>query len=159
MSNPNESKEELLLAAVRELLVDDNSDTGVTVREIHYYCADRIQREHVNADIAYPRIDLEIEVTDTATNLPSGNFFLNVTPKVGMNQSYAQTTLDRITQRCIHLLENQENNLNLAAAVSGKNLRVRLIQKESALRVPDGVFETFSKFIRFSVIMDDDVLT
>ena len=61
MSNISYSKINVIIEAVRNLLVSDNSNTGLEVREIHYYCSDRIFRSYIRINHDFPQIILECD--------------------------------------------------------------------------------------------------
>jgi len=159
MSNESYSKDEIILAAVREILLGDNAATGNDVGSIDSYVSNRIQREDVHVVIDFPRIDLSVEEGGAEVGLPTRRYFLVIKPRTHMDENTSpQTTLDRIGARIDFLLNNKPASLNATAAASGKNLRCRLLIQESALRVPDAVDRFYSKIMRYRVICDDETI-
>lgn len=158
--NISESKAELILSAVREILLGDNTATGNTVGSIESYCANRIQREDLQSQIDFPKIDLSCEEGPEELELPTGLYFLSVKPRTAMDDNSApQTVLDRMAARINTLLHNQPASLNSASVASGKDLRCRTIVKESVLRVPDTLDRSYTKVMRYRVRCDDEILT
>ena len=158
MSNLAYSKAEVIISAVRELLLGDNAATGNTVGSINSYVVDRIAREDTNIEQDAPKITLSIEDGAAEHDLPSRTYFLTVNPITHMDGDTPQTTLHRIASRIDFLLNNKPASLNATAAASGKNLRCRLLIQESALRVPDAVDRFYSKIMRYRVICDDETI-
>lgn len=156
MSNESNSKEDVLLEAARTLLVNDNSDTSNTVREIHFYCADRIERDYVAAKTEFPKITLSIVHGLTHLGLPSGGYFLNVTGHYEISEQNSLTMLSRMMARAFFLLNKKYDDLNVA--VSSKNLRCRQILMLSSDTNKDELLKHYVKTTRFSVICDDETL-
>lgn len=157
MSNIDNSKEEVLLQAVRKLLVDDNADTGKTVREIDYYVGDRIYLTDKNIDNAtFPQIILSVDAAEDELGLPTGNYVLDVRTYVNIDDEYAKTKLKRIDARVLVLINKRSDSLN--SAVTGKNLRCRLIVKMSSLETTDPIAHLYIKRTSYRVILDDEVI-
>ena len=150
------AKEEVLVEAVRAILVADNADTGVTVREINFYCADRIYMSDKNADKAFPQIFMQTDTGQDQLNLPSGDYFFETTCCVKMDDTNPQQTLYRMDSRVLALINKKPNTLNLA--VPSKNLRCRLIVKTTSLKFTDPLAQLYMKTTRFRVILDDETL-
>lgn len=157
MSNQTESKDEIILAAARELLLGDNAATGNTVESIENYCTNRIQREDLMVKVDFPKIDISCEEGMADVSLPTRIYFLTIKPRTHMDGLNPQTTLDRIHARIDFLFNNKPSSLNGTSVAAGKNLRCRLCFQESALRVPDTVERTYTKVIRYRVICDDEI--
>ena len=156
MSNINNSKEEILIQAVRTLFVNDDTDTGKTVREINYYVGDRIFLTDKNIDEDFPQIVLSADSVYDELELPTGNYILEIRTFVKIDDSYAQTKLMRINSRMLVLINKQPESLN--SAVLGKNLRCRLIVKMSSINVTDPVAHLYMRRTSFRVILDDETL-
>ena len=156
MSNETYAKENVLLEAARTLLVNDNSNTGNTVREIQFYCADRIERDHTPAKTDFPKITLSVAHGLTHLGLPSGSYFLNVTGHFEISDQNSLTKLSRMMARAFFLLNKKFDDLNVA--VSGKNLRCRQILMLSSDTNRDELLKHYVKTSRFSVICDDEIL-
>jgi hypothetical protein len=154
MSNEKYSKSKVILEAVRSILVADNSNTGNEVREIEYYCSDRIHRGNLRTKSAFPQITFGIDEGYDELNLPSGHYYLSVSAHERFDSKYPQETLDNISSRIAFLLNKKPNQLNLATS---KNLRCRLIVKISALLVQDYTNKVFTKSINFRMICGDEI--
>ena len=159
MSNLTVSKSEVIISAVRELLLGDNAATGNDVDSIDSYVSNRISRVDTNIDVNAPKIDLGVEEGQADLDLPTRTYFLTVAPITHMDGDVPQTTLDRISSRIDFLLNNKPSSLNGTSTATGKNLRCRLIIQESALRVPDTIERTYTKVLRYRVVCDDEQLT
>ncbi|MHA2363874.1 MAG: hypothetical protein ACXAC7_07940 [Candidatus Hodarchaeales archaeon] len=150
------AKEEVLVEAVRAVLIADNTDTGGTVREIDFYCGDRIYMADKNLDNDFPQIFLNTDAAPDQQLLPSGNYFLETTCCVKMDYTNAQQTMYRMDSRVLALINKKPDTLNLA--VPSKNLRCRLILKMSSIRFTDPIAQLYLKNTRFRVILDDETL-
>ncbi len=156
MSNISNSKEEVLLEAIRTLMIADNADTGVTLREIHYYVADRIFPTEQNMDEDFPQFGITTESVSDELNLPTGDYFVEVIAHTKKDAKYAITDLLRMDARVLVLINKKPQSLN--DAVSSKNLRCRLIVKMSSLRTTDPIAHLNVKRTRFRVICDDEII-
>ena len=156
MSNPTNSKEEVLMEAIRALMVADNVDTGVTVREIHYYVGDRIFPTEHNIDEEFPQFGIIIEAVTDDFNIPTGDYFAEVMSYTKKDALSAITTLLRMDARVLVLINKKPQSLN--DAVSSKNLRCRLIVKMSSFKTTDPIANLNVKRTRFRVICDDEII-
>jgi hypothetical protein len=156
VSNETYSKENVLLEAVRTLLVNDNSNTSKIVREIHFYCGDRIERDFVAARTVFPKITLSVDHAAVHSGLPSGTYFLDVTGHYEIGEQNSLTKLSRMMARSNFLLNEKHDNLNVA--VSGKNLRCRQILMLSSIGRKDEFLKHYLRTLRFSVVCDDEIL-
>ena len=135
MANEEYSKSKTILEAVRNIFVGDNANTGNDVREIEYYCADRVYRGNLNVGHDFPQITISVDEGINGLNLPSGEYFLEVNSHNKFSSSNAQDVVDNMSSRVEFLLSNKPNQLNLA--VTSKNLRCRIVRKLSALLTGD----------------------
>src|SRR5574340_676526 len=121
--NYTEAKTNVFLEAITKVLESDNVDTGQAMREIHYYCADRIYRSNVPQGDTFPQILSELDDKGGIPGLPSNNFLLTITACVSNKIGYAQTTLENIAGRIDFLFAMKPVLINLA--VPSKNLICR----------------------------------
>lgn len=156
MSNVAYAKDNIILQAVRSILVGDNVNTNNDVREIHYYCADRIYRQFHNVNQPFPQIVMKVEAGDVEKGLPSGKYYLELMGCVSISDGHAQTKLSNMMARAEYLLAKQSAQLNLA--VVGKNLRARRVDKVSDFLDTDPIDKLHKKTIRFMVICDDEII-
>jgi hypothetical protein len=156
MSNVINAKEEVLMEAIRSLMVADNSNTGNPVREIHYYAADRIFPTEHNIDEDFPQFGIVIESVLDDQILPTGEYFAEVISYVKKDYENSIRTLLRMDARVLALINKKHASLN--AAVISKNLRCRLIVKMSSLRISDPIAQLNTKRTRFRVTCDDETI-
>ena len=154
--NESFSKVELMLTAIRTILVDDVYNTYKEVREIKYYAKDRIFRSNLNSKEIFPQIILSVDEMDSNIALPTQRMMLNISIYVNKNDSNAHTTLDRISSRIEFLLNKKNNNINNVEP--NKNLRCRKIIKVSAITSIDNLMDVISKTIIFDIIVDDEII-
>lgn len=156
--NKNYSKNELILIGVRKLLVDDNTNTGAEVREIQFYCEDRIYRTDLNHAATFPQILMEIDSMDSSILIPTSKFILTIKICIKRGTSGANMVLDRMATRVEYLLNRQHEKINIAADLA-KNLRCRMIRKISAIRATDMIMDIITEIIMFEIVLDDEILT
>ena len=137
-------------------MVADNVDTGYELREIEYYCANRIYRGNLRITSVFPQITMNVEEGLDELNLPSGEYFLEMNVHEKFDAKHPQDTLDNISSRIQFLLNEKPDQLNLA---TGKNLRVWLIIKLSALPLQDYVNRIFTKTVRYKIICGDETIS
>ena len=159
MSNVSEDKRNLIFQAAIKILVDDNADTSLAMREIEFYVNDRIQQEDSRVQVDFPKIDILVEDGASEISLPTSEFFLEIVPKTQIAIAGSKTDLNRITGRSMFLFDGKPESLNASlAAVSSIPLRCRLLQKQSALPITDAVLGIYSNTIRFLVQCDDEII-
>lgn len=154
--NLKESKSNILMEAVRTILVGDTTNTGYTSREIAYYCGTRIFRTRTEDDSAFPKITMDVDEYESELALPSSRCLLTIQAHVKKDMSYALTNLGNLSNRIEYLLNKQIASINLA--VSSKKLRCRLINKVSGLLTTDELKEVHTKTLIFDVVLDDETL-
>lgn len=155
MSNEQYSKSKVILEAVRSIMTDDDANTGNELREIQYYCADRVYRGNLRVKSDFPQISMRVEEGLDELNIPSGEYFLEVSSHEKFDANSPQDVLDGISSRIQFLLNKKPDQLNLATS---KNLRCRLIIKLSALLIEDYVNRVFTKTIRFRTVCGDETI-
>ncbi len=152
MSNV-EAKEEVLYEALKSIIISDNVDTGQTVRELHFYIADRISREQKRTADANPQMTMLVEHAGDEEAIPSGSYFVEIRSYVHFDYDYPLTTVGRIESRMLTLINKKPNILNLATS---KNLRCRLCVKTSSIPTVDQIARLHIKVTRFRLICDDE---
>lgn len=118
------SEDNLLLEAVRTLLVDDNSNTGESVREIHHYCEDRIVRSNLKTLVNRPCITMYTVGGPSDLGLPTRQYMLHLTVNTDIETESSQDILNNLAQRVIDLLDEKPKSLNDKVS---ENLRCRLV--------------------------------
>lgn len=156
MSNVTESKVNILLEAVYKILSADSTNTGVTMREITHYTTN-ISRKKIEQQSTFPQITFEVDEQESELLLPSQSYLLTVSAHVKKDMQYALTSLDNLTARIEYLLNKKPSSINLA--VSGKNLRCRLINKISGMKVTDELKEVHTKNLIFEVVLGDEIIS
>lgn len=154
--NQVNSKEEVLLAAAINILSADTIPVANSVREISFYCNDRIYRTDAQITQILPSLTLNTEELASNFTLPTSEYILEVTAWVNFSHSFPLTTINNFSARVIYLLDKQMDSLN--DAVPGKNLRCRLISKLSSIKTSDAVLKVYQKTMRFRVVLDDETL-
>lgn len=163
MSNVNYAKENVILEAVRSILVADNGTLSSDVKSIHQYVADRIIRK--KAFLEPPEeslITMEVISRGGNYNLPSSSWFLTITAINPMEAepivagSNAQDDVANMSQRIEYLLNKKHDDLN--NSVPTKNLRCRLINRISLLPTDDEKLKLYKRDIVFEMITDDEIL-
>jgi hypothetical protein len=148
------SKQEVLIESVRTMFINDNANTGNTVREISHYVSNRIYRKYKIENKPFPQTILEVTEFESALGLPSGNYNLKITNYVRMDSSEPWTVLGNLTARQINLLDKNQHQLNLV--IPDKKLRCRLIQKNSVNDSDDTLSKLYIKVVSFFIICDKE---
>jgi len=160
--NESNAKEEVLLEAIVGTLIDDTVNTSKTVREIAYYCSDRVYLTYeFDNDAVFPQLVIDVEQLVSEIKMPTTQFMVSVKAYVSMNKSasgndYPQTRLIRLTSRVVFLLHNKQDSLN--DEVSSKNLRCRIIQHFHTSKDDILTDKVYGKNIIFSVICDNEII-
>jgi hypothetical protein len=157
MSNVNYSKENVILQAVRTLLVADNGTLTGDVKSIHTYCEDRIIRKKIFTEAPGESLaTMEVVSNGGDVGLPATRWFLTVTAIIPMDATNSQDNVSNFAERISILLNKKAMNLN--NAVLTKNLRCRLINRLAILNADDEVLKIYKRDVNFELIIGDEIL-
>lgn len=154
--NLTEDKTNILMEAVRTVLISDTVNTGYTTREIKYYVDTRIYRTRQEDSSVFPKITMDVDEYESELSLPSARYLLTIQAHVKKDMSYALTALGNLSNRIEYLLNKKPSSINLV--VNSKKLRCRLINKISGLLTTDELKEVHTKTIIFEVVLGDEIL-
>lgn len=154
--NENFSKQNTLVKSIRKMMIDDNVNTGVDVREIFYYVGNRIG--HGSYPIAQVNPQITIDVNDGLQNqsIPTGDYWAIIKIWVDMDSEAPNDTINNIASRVIFLLHNRSAEMNLQYPV--EKLRCRNVLKQSNLKSEDKILKSYVRVVVFGIKADDEIL-
>jgi len=156
--NQNYAKENVILEAIRTILVGDNAILTTQVKSIHQYCEDRIIKKTAFTEPpGNTLIMMEIIRRGGQDGIPSSNWFLTITAVIPMDSLNAQDIVVEMASRIEFLLNRKPANLNSVVS-STKYLRCRYINHIGTIPVDDDVKKLYKRDVTFDIIVDDEIM-